>query len=293
MTRLHEHLSAHRFVVTSELNPPKGIDLGALLDKARMLNGCVDAFNVTHSAGAHMAMAPIAACRVLMEQGVEPILQLTSRDRNRIALQADMLAAAALGVENLLVMGGDPPRNGDHPEAKPVFDLYASQIIAAAKALSRGHDLAGHRLRGSPRLCVGAVVNPGAGNRDDELLRMREKVEAGARFMQTQAVYDCDNYLDFVTAAEGIRVPLLAGIIPLKSVRMARFLNEKVPGIHVPDELIAELASAADKRAKAIEIAARTIRRVKDRCQGIHIMAIGWEEVIPEILAAADVARAA
>ena len=222
---------------------------------------------------------------------MEPILQLTSRDRNRIALQGDILGAAALGVENLVVMGGDPPANGDHPQAKPVFDLYSSQIISAAHSLTQGKDLAGKALQGAPALCIGAVVNPGAADQADQIQRMGEKTSAGAAFMQTQAVYDADAFVSFRTAAGGSETPLLAGIIPLKSAAMARFLNDKVPGITVPDETIRELDAALDKRAASIDIAARTIRAVRDYCRGVHIMAIGWEDVIPDVLAAAGVSR--
>lgn len=287
MSALAHALQSEQFVVTSELNPPKGVDLQALFAKAAVLRDCVQAVNVTDSAGAHMTLAPLAACHLLLDHGVEPILQLTSRDRNRIALQGDMLGAAALGVANLVVMGGDPPGNGDHPEAKPVFDLYASQIIAAARALTEGRDLAGNALNRAPSLCIGAVVNPGAPNPADEIQRMREKIGAGAVFMQTQAIYDAAAFARFSEAAGGFEVPVLAGIIPLKSVKMARFLNDRVPGITVPDAVIAELNAADDKRAAAIAIAARTIREVRDLCRGVHIMAIGWEEVIPDILAAA------
>ncbi|MDH3451112.1 MAG: methylenetetrahydrofolate reductase [Gammaproteobacteria bacterium] len=290
MSALARALQTDQFLVTSELNPPKGVDLRGLYTKAAVLRDCVQAVNVTDSAGAHMALAPLAACHLLLDHGIEPILQLTSRDRNRIALQGDILGAAALGVCNLVVMGGDPPSNGDHPQAKPVFDLYASQIIAAAQALTEGRDLAGNALHGSPSLCIGAVVNPGAADPTDEIQRMREKIAAGATFMQTQAVYDADAFARFSEAAGGFEVPVLAGIIPLKSVGMARFLNDKVPGITVPQHIVGELDAARDKRAAAIDIAARTIRDVREFCRGVHIMAIGWEEIIPDILATVGVA---
>jgi len=291
VSALARALQTDQFLVTSELNPPKGVDLDGLFAKAAVLEDCVQAVNVTDSAGAHMTLAPLAACHMLFEHGLEPILQLTSRDRNRIALQGDILGAAVLGIGNLVVMGGDPPSNGDHPEAKPVFDLFASQIIAAAHSLTMGQDMAGNALHGAPTMCIGAVVNPGATNPADEIQRMREKIAAGATFMQTQAVYDVAAFADFREAAGGFEIPVLAGIIPLKSVRMARFLNDKVPGISVPDDIVAELDGARDKRAAAIDIAARTIRAVRKYCRGVHIMAIGWEEIIPEILAAAGVSR--
>lgn len=291
MSALARALQTDQFLVTSELNPPKGVDLDGLYAKAAVLRDCVQAVNVTDSAGAHMTLAPLAACHKLLDRGLEPILQLTSRDRNRIALQGDILGAAALGVSNLVVMGGDPPSNGDHPQAKPVFDLYASQIIAAAHSLTEGQDMAGNALHGAPSLCIGAVVNPGAGNPADEIQRMREKIAAGATFLQSQAVYDVAAFANFRESAGGFEIPVLAGVIPLKSVRMAHFLNDRVPGISVPDHIIGELDAARDKRAVAIDIAARTIRGVREHCRGVHIMAIGWEEIVPDILAAAGVSR--
>lgn len=288
MSKLKAAIESGRFVVTSELTPPKGTDLGPLLDKADALRDIVTAFNLTDSHAARMAMAPMAAARRLLERGAEPIVQMTSRDRNRLALQADMLGAHALGIRNLVFMGGDPPANGDHPEAKGVFDLPSSALLSAASALGRGEDLMGNALAGAAEFLLGAVVNPGAADLAVELRRLEEKVEAGARFFQTQAVYDIGAYERFIKATRDMNLSLLTGIIPLKSPRMAQYMNDKVPGISIPDALITEIGDAPDRRAKSAEIAARIIREVRPMANGVHIMAIGWEDLIPEIMVRAD-----
>ena len=291
MRTFSESLESGRFVVTAELNPPKGTDLRPLFERAELLCDWVDALNLTDSAGATMTMAPIAAARELLGRGIEPIVQFTGRDRNRIALQADMLAASALGVTNLLCMSGDPPGAGDHPDAAGVFDLRAETLLEAASRLNGGTDLYGNRLMGTPELFAGAVVNPGADDVERELARMEEKVRLGAAFFQTQAVYDPAAFESFMSRAGRHGVPVLAGIIVLKSARMARYLNERLPGVHVPQPLIDEMEATTDPGAAGVEIAARLIRDLRGMCQGAHVMAIGWESRIPAILAKAGLRR--
>ena len=236
-----------------------------------------------------MAMAPMAVSHLLIDQGVEPIMQITSRDRNRIAIQADLLGAWALGVRNIAFMGGDPPKNGDHPDAKGVFDVVSSSIITAAAGMRRGTDMAGNALDGSPDFCIGAVVNPGAGNLDAEIERMIQKLEAGATFFQTQAVYDPGTFERFASRIDSLDVHLLAGIIPVKSPKMAAYMNENVPGIEVPDALIRKIADATDRAATSSEISASIISEIRPMCRGVHVMAIGWEDKVPGILEAAGV----
>ena len=237
-------------------------------------------------------MDPVIVGHFLLDRGIEPIVQMTSRDKNRIAIQASMLGAAALGIDNLVFMGGDPPKNGDHPDAKPVFDLFASQLLEAAGALNSGIDLMGNRLNAPTHFLVGAVVNPGAPDKQVEIDNARRKIDAGATFFQTQAIYDVDLFTDFMEAAK-LDKPVLAGIIPVKSIKMAQYMNEKVPGINIPDYLIKRIADAGDDREKSahisIDIAATTIREITGTCNGVHIMAIGWEGKIPAILEAAGV----
>ena len=293
MQPFSEALQTGKFVVTAELNPPKGTDLRPLLERAELLRGWVDALNLTDSAGATMTMAPIAAAHELLQRGIEPILQFTGRDRNRIALEADMLAASAMGVTNLLCMSGDPPGAGDHPDAVGVFDLRAETLLEAASKLNGGTDLYGNKLSGAPRLFPGAVVNPGADDIERELARMEEKVRLGATFFQTQAVYEPTEFESFMSRANRFGVPVIAGIIVLKSARMARYLNERLPGVHVPQSLIDEIEAADDPGAAGVEIAARLIRDLHGMCQGVHVMAIGWESRIPAILSKAGLRREA
>jgi methylenetetrahydrofolate reductase (NADPH) len=291
MPTFAESLKSGRFLVTAELNPPKGTDLGELLRKAESLRDWVDAFNLTDSASAIMTMSPLGAAKTLIDHGFEPIVQVTGRDRNRIAIQGDLLAGAALGVHTIVCMGGDPPGAGDHPDAKPVFDFDTLSLLRAAKALNNGTDFMGKALKGSPQYCIGAVANPGAPDLDKEIARMGEKVDEGAEFFQTQAVYDPEAFAKFMERAKAFGKPVLAGFIVLKSGDMARRLNATLPGVSVPEPIIAELDATADKAAKSVEIAGRVIAAVKPLCQGVHIMAIGWESRIPAILQAAGIPK--
>ena len=289
MSHLGTALDGEGFVVTSELTPPKGTSLDPLLERARALRRHVDAFNVTDSHAARMAMAPMAVSHLLLDHGLEPIMQITGRDRNRIAIQADLLGAWALGVRNIAFMGGDPPKNGDHPDAKGVFDVVSAAIIRAAAGMRNGTDMAGNALDGSPEFCIGAVVNPGAKDLDKEIDRMAEKREAGATFFQTQAVYDPGAFERFVNKVDSLEVPLLAGILPVKSPKMATYMNENVPGIDVPEALIRKLADASDRAATSSELSASIIEAIRPMCRGVHVMAIGWEDKVPGILEAAGV----
>ncbi|MGH8175869.1 MAG: methylenetetrahydrofolate reductase [Steroidobacter sp.] len=289
MSHLSARIRARSFVVTTELTPPKGIDLGDLFAKADALRDLVDAVNLTESPRARMTIEPKSVARLLLDRGIEPIVQFTARDRNRIALQADILGAAALGVGNVVFMTGDHPENGDHPDAKPVFDLNAAQMLQAARGLNEGRDLAGNALKGAPSLFLGATANPGATDFNAETANTRAKIEAGAQFLQTQAVYDAPSLRRFATAI-GKDVALLVGVIPLKSSKMARWLNDNVPGVRVPDALIAQMdAVAGDATGElhtSTDITARIIREVQPYCAGIHLMTMGWEHHIPAILRA-------
>lgn len=284
---LAEKLRARRFAVTTELTPPKGIDLGELFAKADLLKPCVDAMNLTESPRARMAIEPKSVAHLLIDRGVEPIVQMTARDRNRIALQADLLGAAALGVRNFVFMTGDSPKNGDHPDAKPVFDLTTTEMLSAARGLASGHDLGGNALKGAPSIFIGATANPGAADLAMEVENTRRKIEAGAQFLQTQAVFDVAVVERYLEAARLGEVALLAGVIPLKSAKMAAWLNANVPGIRVPDALLSEMQAAADagrEEQVGLEIAVRLVRALKGVSGGVHLMALGWEAHIPRIL---------
>ena len=283
-------LEAGRFVVTAEIGPLKGTDTTEIEEVADLLRGRVDATNVTDQQSSVMRLGSLATCHLLKQRGVEPVLQMTCRDRNRLALQSDLLSAWALGIENVLAITGDLPSLGDHPQAKPVYDLDSVQLLWVINKLNEGYDMGGNELQGKPNFFSGAVVNPGANTEaafELQLIKMEKKIKAGARFFQTQAVYDTDVFAKFMKRVEGFNVPVLAGIIPLKSAGMARFMNKNVAGVFVPEELINKMAEAEDKAQTGIGIAANLAKELKDICNGVHIMAIGWEKRVPAILDAA------
>lgn len=287
MSRLSESLDRNAVTVTAELNPPKGTDLGVLFSAAESLRQHIAAFNLTDSAASRMTMAPLAVAHLLRDRGIESTLQIAGRDRNRLAIQADMLAAHVLGVENIVCMTGDPPSGGDHPDAKPVFDLGAEDILRAARSLETGQDLAGNALKDRPRFYRGAVTNVAVPDLGKEVARMEAKIASGAQFFQTNAVYEPGGFERFMARCESFQVPILAGIIVLKSARQARYMTERIPGVVVPDRLIDELASASDPAEASVRMASDVIREVAPMCHGVHIMAIGWERYIPNILEAA------
>jgi 5,10-methylenetetrahydrofolate reductase len=285
-----EALAAGKFVVTAEVAPPKGTDISEIIEVAGLLKGRVDAANITDQQSSVMRLGSMAVCHILKDEGLEPVFQLTCRDRNRLALQSDLLSAHVLGIENVLALTGDLPELGDHPEAKPVYDLDSVQLLQVISQLNNGCDMAGNELKGKTALFPGAVVNPGAdtgASYEMQILKLERKIAAGARFIQTQAVYDAQTLAAFMERVAGYGVPVLAGIIPLKSAGMARFMNKNIAGVNVPEELIEKMAQAEDRVATGIEIAADLIRQFKGLCQGVHLMAIGWERKVPAILDAA------
>ena len=287
MSNLSDSLAHNDFTLTAELNPPKGTDLRDLFDAGEAIRHLVTAFNLTDSAASRMAMAPIAVAHLLKDRGIESTLQIAGRDRNRLAIQADMLAAHALGVANIVCMTGDPPSAGDHPEAKPVFDLGAEDILKAASSLASGRDLSGNSLKDGPNFFRGAVVNVAVPDLGREIARMEEKIESGAQFFQTNAVYDPSGFEAFMKRVEEFNVPILAGIIMLKSARQARYMTERIPGVVVPDHLTVELERAENLAETSIDITGGIVRNVAPMCQGVHIMAIGWEHRIPAVMEAA------
>ncbi len=290
MSKLSEQLQSGKFVVTSEIGPPKGVNLEKCLADAEQLRDKVTAINVTDLQSAVMRIGSLAVCAKLVERGLEPIFQLTCRDRNRLALQSDLLSAWVMGIRNVLCLTGDHPALGDHGEAKAVYDLDSVQLLKAAGGLNEGKDLAGHELDGKPSFFLGAVVTPGADPVEPQIIKMRKKISAGAQFFQTQAIYDTDKFERFADQVQGFNVPIIAGIVVLKSAGMAKFMNENVAGITVPSSLIEEMAATKkeDQKKKAVEVSARIIRKAKPFCQGVHIMPLGWDELVPEIIEAAD-----
>jgi 5,10-methylenetetrahydrofolate reductase len=284
MSHLSQELAAGRFVVTAEIAPPKGVDSRVILEQAAAMQG-VTAINVTDNQGANMRTSPVAAAAVLARAGYEPVLQLTCRDRNRMALQSELLGAALLGVENLLLLSGDHPSFGDHPETRPVFDLDSIHLLQVACDLGRGFDMAGKPLCQSPVFFPGAAAMPEAEPFELIFHKYRKKVLAGARFFQTQAVFDPDKLERFMTAARPLGVPVIAGVLLLKSARMCRFLNAHIPGVHVPEPLVQRMEKASDPLAEGVAIAREVVAAARTCCQGAHIMALGQEKRIPDILA--------
>lgn len=284
-----EKLQSGKFVVTSEIGPPKGIDVKQLLEDAELIRTRVDAINVTDLQSSVMRLGSLAVCALLKQKGIDPIYQLTCRDRNRLALQSDILSAATLGIENLLLLTGDHPALGDHPEAKPVFDLDSVQLLQVVKKLQEGSDMKGNKLSGEPpKFCMGAVVNPGADPIAPQIMKMEKKILAGAEFFQTQAVYDIKIFENFLNKTKHLKTKVMAGIVLLKSAGMARFMNKNVAGVFVPDDLIKEMEETKDKAAQSVEIASRLIKELRPMCDGIHIMPIGWDKVVPRVLDASN-----
>lgn len=280
-----DKILAGKFLITGEVGPPKGADVAHLLDEAEQFKARVDATNVTDIQSSVMRAGSLAVSYLLKQRGHEPVFQVTCRDRNRLALQSDILSAAILGIENILILTGDHPALGDHPQAKPVFDLNSVQLLEVVKGLKEGHDMMGNKLEGPPpKLCVGAVVNPGADPIEPEIIRLEKKVRAGAEFIQTQAVYEPEKFRAFMDMIKHIKIPILAGIVLLKSAGMARYMNKNVPGVFVPDGLIKEMEAAKDKKAVSVEIGGRLINELKGSCQGIHLMPLGWDALITKIL---------
>ena len=285
-------LDSGKFIITCEVAPPKGTNLEKTAHHIELLKDKVDAMNLTDHQSSVMRYPSIGGALMVKEMGGEPILQMTCRDRNRLALQAELLFASSRGIHNVLCLTGDSVMLGDHKEAKAVFDLDSSQLLAAVRTLEKGKDLGGNDLDGSPALCAGAIVTPEANPIEPQLIKFEKKIEAGAEFIQTQAVYDLDKLKTFMEYARQFPVKILAGVILLTSAPMARFMNKNIAGVNVPQALVDEMAQAPKGRAltKGIEIAGRMIKKIhtENMCDGVHIMAIGKVELVPEIMAAAD-----
>ena len=327
--RFERKLGAKSFLVTMEVNPPKGTDLSEIEAAVERVKGLVDAINVTDGSGAIMRACSLAVAKTVLDAGVDPILQMTCRDRNRLALQADVLGAHILGIRNVLLLTGDDPKAGDHPEAKPVFDITSAALMQAARGLTQGHDMAGKELRGAPRLCLGAAADPGANDLDVEMQKFKAKVDGGAQFFQTQAVFDIETLRRFMDRARGFgnaaspaaggtssvgspaavdtpsperivparspagtvpaRSPVLAGLLLVKSAKMARYMNEHVWGIHVPEELINRFERSGDARRECVAVAAQLLNELRGVADGVHLYALGWDDLVPEILKKAGV----
>lgn len=293
MAKFKEALNSGKFVVTAEVGPPKGTNIEETLEHIDLIKDKVDAINSTDNQSSVMRISSLATCAIIKQKGGEPILQMTCRDRNRMGLESDLLGANVLGIDNVLCLTGDYVTVGDHLDAKPVFDLDSVQLVQTVRMMEEGKDLGGNEMNGNLSFCCGAIVTPEADPIEPQLMKYEKKVKAGIEFVQTQAIYDIENFKKFMEYARKLNgdVKILAGIVLLTGAGMARYMNANVPGIFVPDELIEELKSAPKGQAlqTGIGIAGRMIKQLKDEkiCDGVHIMAIGREGVVPDILAAA------
>lgn len=289
LSNLEKSLKSKKFTITSEFGPLKGVDTKKIMEEVEILKNCVTAVNVSDLQGANLSMDGLAASSILIGFGLEPVLQLTCRDRNRLALQSNVLSAYVMGIKSILVLTGDYTTVGDHPESKPVFDLDSVQLLWAISRLEQGYDMAGKELTEKPTFFKGAAVKPEADSEASfelQLMKMKKKVDCGAQFFQTMPVFDTDNFIQFTERVRelDIDVPILAGIQLLKSERMANYMNKFLPGINVPQVIIDRLAGASDKLAVSLDIAAATVNKIKPYCAGIHIGAQGWEEHIPALI---------
>lgn len=300
MSGLRDALGSGRFAVTAEIGPPRGADPGALTRKAALLRGWVDAANVTDNQGAHVRLSSLAGSVLAARAGVEPVMQLTCRDRNRIALQSDLLSAAALGVPNVLLLSGDHPVHGDHPDAAAVFDLDSVQLVWTARTLrDEGRLLSGRPVDPRPQYLIGAVENPFAPPTGFRAVRLGKKAAAGAEFCQTQFVFDVPAFARFMAEVvdRGIaqRCAVLAGVGPLRSLRAYEFVRASVPGVHVPEAVGRRLRGVPGDRVadEGVALCVETIRALREvpGVAGVHVMAFGYERGIPEILERAGLAR--
>ncbi|MCL2125704.1 MAG: methylenetetrahydrofolate reductase [Oscillospiraceae bacterium] len=291
--RITELFDRGEFVITAEIGPPKGFHIDELLHEADEYLQDVTAINVTDCQSSVMRLGSLATCKALKDKGFNSIFQMTCRDRNRIALQSDLLSAAYFGIDNLLLLTGDHTVMGDTPQAKPVFDLDSVSLIHAVKQLENGVDLGGNELVGEPpKFAKGAVVSPCSDSVDVQLAKMERKVKAGAQYFQTQAVFESEKFITFMEKAKQFGVPVMLGVIIPKGAAMANFMNNNIAGISVPPEMIEELKADKEK-AKAgitgVEITARIIKECREYCQGVHIMALGWESKVPDVLRQAGI----
>ncbi|MGP8320335.1 MAG: methylenetetrahydrofolate reductase [Methanosarcinaceae archaeon] len=283
-----EKLNSNKFIITAEITPPKGVDASAALADAKILKGLVDALNITDNQRAIIRMSPLALGKLLLDEGHEIIMQMTCRDRNRLAIQSDILGAAALGIENMCVMSGDYTTNGDHPGAKPVYDLDSVQLLSVMQKMKSGIDLSGNKLEGIPELVVGAVSNTDS-SQVMQMIKLEKKVKMGAQFIQTQAVYDVEEFMEFTESVSHLDIPIIAGLIPLKSANAARFMNKNIPGINVDNDIVARMENTDEPVQEGLMICSETIRILKKKCHGVHLMPIGKHLNTPELLEMAGI----
>ncbi len=290
-TKLERILTSGKFAVTAEAGPPKGTSAEAIRKKGELLRHCCDAVNVTDNQTAIVRMSSIAGCLLLKQQGIEPVMQMVVRDRNRLALQGDVLGAVALGIGNILCLSGDHQKFGNHPGAKGVFDIDSIQLLQALKMMrDEKKFISGEDVSGEVPLFIGAAANPFADPFEYRVNRLAKKIKAGADFIQTQAVYDVSRFAQWMAmlTEQGLdkKVHIMAGVIPIRSAGMARYMRDYVPGVAVPDEIVTRMENSEAPKEEGVKIILEIIEQLKDMpgIHGIHIMAVGWEDIVPEVV---------
>lgn len=290
VSRLQGTLDAGRFAVTAEIGPPRSCEGERLREMARMLRGSAHAFNLTDNQAANVRMSSIASSVICLQEGLEPVMQMTCRDRNRIAMQSDIIGASALGIRNVLCISGDHQIFGNHPQAKNVYDLDSIQELMVLSKLREGTNWSGEALPEPPQLYLGAAANPFADPFEFRVTRLGKKVDAGAQFVQTQCVLDVERFKNFMRLAveKGLheRAHIMAGVIPLRSHKAALFMKNKVAGMSVPDELVDRLRKASDPKEEGIRMCVETMRELASMkgVHGVHVTAIAWEDIIPRLV---------
>jgi len=287
VSRFRDKIEAGGFVVTGEVAPPHGTDYSAMLSSVAQLAPFCDALNVTDNQGATLHLSSLAASKAVLEAGCEPIFQQTCRDRNRLALQSDLLAAWTLGLENVLIVTGDDPRGGDHPQAKGVFDMDSTQLLEVARGMNEGRDMNGSELSGATGFYLGAAAFPEAEPWDVQRDRAVAKVEAGARFFQTQAVMDVEKFARHTSELRESGVRIIAGVLLLKNPRVIKFINERLAGLMVPDSIAARIEGAKDPLAESIRLATEQTEALREVADGIHIMPLGADDAVEQIISGA------
>jgi len=286
--RLTDIIKEKGFAVTCELTAPKGTNVNGFLEKADLLKDAVDAIAVGDNQRAVMRASSLALCRLLQARGINPVMTLSTRDRNRLALQSELLGSAILGIDNVMLLSGYDMSVGDHIEAKAVHDIDTAALVAAAAGCNAGKDMTGHTLDGTPSLCLGVLAEPGLGVDDAHLKPLRAQVAAGAQFIQTHAIYDEAILERFRDAISDLDVPVIVGHTMLKSASMASFMSSNIPGMNVPDSIIMELEGLPRDKitGKSLEVSRNLLKRLKPLCQGFHLMPEGWERQVPALAAA-------
>lgn len=284
---LKNRLDIGEFAILVEMEPPKGVDISEMVKHATRIKGSVDAFVVPEMSNAVMRMSALGGAAVLQAKGLETVMQACCRDRNRIALQADLLAAYACGISNIMAVTGEDPSYGDHHQAKAVYDLGLTELLEAVQKLQSGRDLAGVELAGSPQYLLGSTVNPGADENslESEIAEMNRKIAAGVEFFITPPLFDIDAIEPFLSRVDRRQVNLIPTVLLLKSVGMARYIGRNVPHVHIPDTLIQRIQKAPDKSRECIRVASEMIDTLKkEGFSGVLISTLGWENRLPEIL---------